>query len=214
MPISILSAKNTLPQPLSSQLKLYSSLRAQPVCRPCTACSRSLKLEVKRPLLRTHQALNHTLPRTTVILSYNLTAGARCFQGWNIRYKLHVRISHSVPEFATKHSDAESSVSRVGHHQVWKRQCRLSWVLDNIWECFMDGESAHYIISSQEMICILNVYTYKKMEPRYATLLLKPFRASFLLCKTEIIILSSYHCHESNEITCTTLNTQCAVSDI
>ena len=36
----------------------------------------------------------------------------------------------------------------------------------------MDGESAPYVISSQEMICVLNVYTYKNMKPRYAMLLL------------------------------------------
>ena len=60
----------------------------------------------------------------------------------------------------------------VGHHQVCKRQGHLSRVPDNIWECFMDGESAPYVISSQEMICVLNVYTYKNMKPRYAMLLL------------------------------------------
>ena len=36
----------------------------------------------------------------------------------------------------------------------------------------MDGESAHYVISSQEMICVLNVYTYKTMKPRHAMSLL------------------------------------------
>lgn len=96
-----------------SQLKLFSSFKVQPTHWPCTKCSRSLKLEVKRPLLLTTRCLVLQLFCLTT-WQRGPSVRARSFQRWNIRYKLYIRISHSVPEFATKHSDAEPSVSRGG----------------------------------------------------------------------------------------------------
>lgn len=73
LPISPLSAPNTLPQPLSFSVEIILFLQGS-----AHTLALHKVFSVTEAGSEAASPLNHTLPRITVILSYNLIAGAIC----------------------------------------------------------------------------------------------------------------------------------------